>query len=99
MFLSSSRNSVGKYAMESIVSDWDTVKDQLRGTAKLVKNKDGRDRITDSLVVGPLQQADVRKQAFAWLAERVNTFVNVMRPRVRSAVADYRSQSAQPGAA
>ena len=25
----------------------------------------------------------------SWLAERVNTFVNVMRPRVRSAAVDY----------
>ena len=30
----------------------------------------------------------VRKQAFAWLAERTNAFVNILRPRVRSAVAD-----------
>jgi len=31
-------------------------------------------------------------KAFNWLRERTNTFVTVMRPRVRSAVADY-----QPG--
>lgn len=99
VFLSSSRNSAGEYAKESVVGDWDVVKDQLGGTAKLVKNKDGQDRIADSLIVGPLQQADVRKRAFTWLAERVNTFVNVMRPRVRSAVADYQSRSTQAGAA
>lgn len=99
VFLSYGRKTAGEYAAESIVADWQTVKDQLGGTAKLIKTKDGRDRIIDSLVVAPLQQPEVRKQAFAWLAERVNTFVNVMRPRVRSAVADYRSRNAQPGAA
>ena len=47
----------------------------------------------DSLQVESLQQPEVRKKAFFWLAERVNTFVNVLRPRVRSAAADYHSRS------
>ena len=35
---------------------------------------------------GPLELGRrSRKRALSWLAERVNTFVNVMRPRVRSA--------------
>jgi hypothetical protein len=91
VFLSSSRNSAGEYAMQAIASDWDLVKGQLGGTAKLVE-REGRPRIIDSLVVGPLDQAEVRKRAFAWLAERVNSFVNIVRPRVRSAVADYQSR-------
>ena len=65
------------------------IKEQLGGSARLTEEK-GRPRMIDSLVVGPLDQTEVRKKGFAWLAERVNTFVNVMRPRVRSAVADYR---------
>jgi hypothetical protein len=81
----------GEYARRAIIDDWVTVKDQLGGNARLVE-KDGRPRIVDSLTIGPLSQAEVRKTAFAWLAERVNTFVNVMRPRVRSVVADYQSR-------
>jgi hypothetical protein len=92
VFLSSSRNSAGDYAMQAIAGDWNAVKGQLGGTAELAKNRDDRVRIVDSRVVGPLEQAEVRKRAFDWLADRVNTFVNVMRPRVRSAVADYRSR-------
>ncbi|HEY3848950.1 MAG TPA: hypothetical protein VGL95_17740 [Acetobacteraceae bacterium] len=92
VFLSSSRNSAGEYAMQAIAGNWDAVKGQLGGTAKLTKNRDNRLRIVDSSVVGPLEQAEVRKRAFDWLADRVNTFVNVMRPRVRSAVADYQSR-------
>jgi hypothetical protein len=92
VFLSSWRNTPGGNAMQAIVKDWDAVKDELGGTAKLRKTPDGRDTIGDSLTVGSLDQADVRKRAFAWLAERVNTFVNVMRPRVRSAAADYQSR-------
>ena len=50
------------------------------------------DTIIDSLEVGSLEQPEVRKKAFSWLAERVNTFVNVLRPRMRSAAADYESR-------
>jgi hypothetical protein len=90
VFLSSWRNTPGGYAMQAIVdNDWDTVKSELGGSVKLGKTSDGRATISDSLTVGPLDQAEVRKRAFSWLTERVNTFVNVLRPRVRSAAADY----------
>ena len=80
VFLSSSRNSPGEYAMNAVADEWGVVKSELGGNAKLVE-QDGRTHIIDSLVVGPLEQPEVRKAAFAWLTERVNTFVNVMRPR------------------
>jgi hypothetical protein len=43
--------------------------------------------------VGSLGKPEVRKEAFSWLAERVNTFVRVLRPRMRSAAADYQSRA------
>lgn len=91
VYLSSSRNSAGEYAMQAIADDWAAVKGQLGGTVRL-SERDGRPQIIDSLKVGAMEQAGGRERAFAWLAERVNTFVNVMRPRVRSAVADYQSR-------
>ena len=91
VFLSSWRNTPGAYAMQAIVEDWDAVKDELGGSAELGKVRDGRPTVTASLPVGSLDQAEDRERAFAWLAERVNTFVNVMRPRMRSAAADYQS--------
>jgi hypothetical protein len=92
LFLSSWRNTAGAYAMQAIVEDWGAVKAELGGSAKLSTVKDGRSTVIDSLPVGSLDQAEVRERAFSWLAERVNTFVNVMRPRVRSAAADYLSR-------
>jgi len=93
VFLSSWRNTPGGNAMQAIVKDWDAVKDELGGTAKLSKTTRGTlDTIIDSLQVGSLEQPEVRKKAFAWLAERVNTFVNVLRPRMRSLAADYQSR-------
>ena len=78
------------------MDEWKTggpVKDQLGGTAKLSTTTRGTlDTIIDSLEVGSLEQPEVRKKAFSWLAERINTFVNVLRPRMRSAAADYQSR-------
>ena len=51
------------------------------------------DTIIDSLQVELLEQPGGRKKALSWLAERVNTFVNVLRPRMRSAATDYQSRA------
>lgn len=96
VFLSSSRNSAGEYAMQVAADDWLEIKGQIGGTAQLVQ-ADGRPRIIDSLQVGPLDDPEVRRRAFTWLAERVNTFINVLRPRVRSAVADFLEREQRPG--
>jgi len=79
--------------MQRIVDDWDALKDKLGETARLDRPARGaRDIIIDTCRVGSLDQPEVRKKAFSWLAERVNTFVNVLRPRMRSAAADYQSR-------
>ena len=90
VYLSSHRNTEGDYARQVIVDDWAGVKDQLGGTARIIDEK-GRSLIRDVCTFGALDQPEVRKAAFSWLAERVNTFVNVLRPRVRSAAADSRA--------
>ena len=82
--------------MQAIVDEWTAggaVNDELGGTVRLDKPARGSvDSIIDSLQVESLEQLEERKKAFSWLAERVNTFVNVLRPRMRSAAADYQSQ-------
>lgn len=88
VFLSSHRNTAGDFAKLAIAEDWEAYRTELGGTATLT-DRNGQPRIADIKAFGPLQQPDVRQAAFAWLRERVNAFVNVMRPRVRSAVADY----------
>jgi len=74
--------------MRAIAEDWETVGPLLGGTATLTE-KDGRPRIGDAFRPGPLDDPEVRGRAFDWLADRTNTFINVLRPRVRSAAADY----------
>jgi hypothetical protein len=91
LFLSSTRNTPGRYAMKAIADDFDAIKDQLGGGVRLAK-VDGDDSIDDGIQAGSLDQPEERQRVFSWLAERVNTFVRVLRPRMRSAAADYQSK-------
>jgi hypothetical protein len=87
LFLSSTKNTSGRYAMQTIADDFDAIKGELGGSVTLDKGL----YITDWIQAGPLDQLEERQRVFAWLAERVNTFVRVLRPRMRSAAADYQS--------
>jgi hypothetical protein len=49
--LSSQRDTAGDYARQAILDDWDTVKDQLGGTAKVIE-ENGRHLIRDSHIFG-----------------------------------------------
>ncbi|MFZ5719299.1 MAG: hypothetical protein ACOY5Y_07525 [Pseudomonadota bacterium] len=91
LFLSSHRDSAGEFAKHVIVEDWDAVRPALGGTVQLVE-KYGHPRILDSRRFGSLDDPAHRAAAFDWLRERTNTFINVLRPRVRSAAADYAAQ-------
>lgn len=86
--LSSSGNGVGAYVRTAIADEWQSVKPEVGGTSYLTE-RDGRPVIGDRRAFPNLDDPDVRQQAYRWLAERVNTFVNVIRPRVRSAALDY----------
>ncbi len=91
LFLSSHRDTPGEHARRVIGEDWATVGPLLGGTAAMTE-KDGVPLIGDSLRPGNLDDPAVRARAFDWLTERTNTFINVLRPRVRSAVADYQRE-------
>lgn len=93
VFLSASQNSPGENAMNAILADWDTVGPALNGTARLTTDRFKRPKVIDAKLVGDLKDPGARARAFDWLAERVNTFVNILRPRVRDAVADEAGSS------
>jgi hypothetical protein len=95
--LSAHRNTAGDYAMRAIAEDWDVVRADLGGGVRLGTNQYSQPQIIVSEKFGPLDQPDVRRRAFPWLAERVNVFVNVLRPRVRSLAAEYASRQVQAG--
>jgi hypothetical protein len=88
VYLSSRRNTPGRYAMQVIVEDLDSIKPQLGENVKLDR-VGGEASIIDWIQAGQMDQPEERERVLSWLAERVNTFVNVLRPRMRSAAADY----------
>ena len=95
IFLSCWRDTAGAYALQAVVDEFKAggaIRDELGGTVRLYRVAgDSRDSLIDSSQVGSLEQPELRKKAFSWLAERVNTFVRVLRPRMRSAASDYQS--------
>lgn len=96
IFISCWRDTAGAYAIQSVVDEFSVggpVRDELGENVRMYRIAgNSRDSLIDSMQVGPLEQPEVRKRAFSWLAERVNTFVRALRPRMRAAAADYASK-------
>lgn len=78
---------LGEEAGEALVRDWDLIQPQLQGEAKIAEIR-GRTTITERHPVGDLTHEENRDSAFAWLRLRLNEWVNVIRPEVRSIVAE-----------
>jgi hypothetical protein len=88
LFLSYTRNTPGERIVRRIVEDWNDICTQLGGTAKLYEDSLDRILIRDDMVVDQLSSPAGRARAFAWLRTRANDFINVLRPRVKSAAAE-----------
>jgi hypothetical protein len=89
IFLTSSPDGAGLFAVQAAAGAWQDIKGQLGGTAYLTE-KNGRPRIADVASFGPLADLAARERAIGWLRDRINTFVNVLRPRIRLAMDDYK---------
>jgi hypothetical protein len=85
--LGSTINTLGDTAANVIADDFENIREMLGGNASLIMRNDRR-YISDRCVFEDLDTPEGRVKAYKWLAERTNTFVNVLRPRVRSVVAD-----------
>lgn len=91
VFISSHKHTAGEAAMLAIAEDIEAINDEIGDVTPY--NRDGRPTILSSRQFGDLNDPATREEAFEWLASRVNDFVNVARPRVKSAVATYLEQS------
>jgi hypothetical protein len=95
LFLSYTRGSEGDRVVKRIVEDWDTVSSELGGSVRIYVDELGRKSqgsprtlVQDELRTGPWTDPAEKAQAFAWLRTRTNDFLNVLRPRIRAAMAD-----------
>ena len=85
--LSYSSGYVGEGAVKSLMADLQAIQDQLGGDVQ-VSNIGGKEKIYEEQIVGDLHDATVRAEAFEWLRQRLDAWVNVLRPRIRSIVQD-----------
>lgn len=85
VFLSGNRNSPGERAMQALVSQADEIRGELGPDAKVSFNSE-RPEISQTYTISNLENQEDRARALEWLCERTNTFINVLRPRIRSAL-------------
>lgn len=85
--LSYSSGYIGEDAVKSLMADLQAIQDQLGGDVQ-VSNIGGKEKIYEEKIVGDLHSATVRAEAFEWLRQRLDAWVNVLRPRIRSIVQD-----------
>lgn len=88
VYLSFTRESVGEAVVDVVLSDWPAISEELGSAASIETDKNGRRLIQDHLRTGAWAIPAERERALAWLRQRTNDFVNVLRPRVKAALAD-----------
>lgn len=94
IYLSYVRDSLGSRVVERLLDDWGELRDQLGGSVSIDDTDQyGRKLILDCTTTGNWAIPEEREKAFIWLQERVNRFVNVLRPRIKAAVADIERES------
>lgn len=82
------RDTIGAQAVEALMREvGDDLIPDLGGTAARSETKAFGPPM-DERHFGDLSDAKIRAEALVWLADRTNTFINVLRPAIRSAVAD-----------
>lgn len=99
LFLSYTRGSEGDRIVTRILDDWESISADLGGTVHRHVDRAGRKSpvaegetprtlIQDELRTGPWTDLTEKAKAMDWLRKRTNEFLNVLRPRVRTAAAD-----------
>jgi hypothetical protein len=89
--LSSNRNSVGERASKALAPHAEELRAELGPDATIDFESD-RPIIAEDLVVSDLENPEDRDRALTWLQERTNTFINALRPRIRSALGELSNE-------
>ncbi len=93
VYLSYVREGIGARVVDHLLEDWQTIRDDLGGTVMLQVDRNERRLIRDEFRTGAWTNPTEKDRALAWLRERTNDFVNVLRPRVKAAVADLSGET------
>jgi len=93
IYLSYSRDTIGARVVERVVEDWPTILEELNGAVFIETDKLGRRLIQDSMQTGSWLIAAEKEKAIVWMRRRTNDFVNVLRPRIKIALAEMEKES------
>jgi hypothetical protein len=90
LWLVSNRQTVGDQALQRVALDWEEIRSLLGGQPELRDWRGDPDRkwIAEEVAAAPFGSTQQRQEAIDWLRERLNSWVSIFRPRIRSAVAD-----------
>ena len=93
IYLSYTRNSIGSRVVARVVEDWAAIATELGASATLIVDKLGRTIVEDSITTGSWLLEKEKQVAMEWMRKRTNEFVNVLRPRIKAALADLNGES------
>ncbi len=85
LFLSGNANSPGEAAARLLEEQQAQLREELGPSARVVFGE-GFPDISDNIPLDDFEDAQARAKAFEWLRDRTNTFINVLRPRIRAAL-------------
>jgi hypothetical protein len=94
LWIAANKGSLGDKALARLAEDWPDIGPLLGGNAELRTWHNDRSRywIAEFLEARPFVGGEERHRAASWLQDRINTWVSVLRPRVRAAVSDFQQQ-------
>lgn len=90
LFLSSNVNSAGERASKLLASQAREIAEELGGAT--VDFSQERPQILQRLAVQDIESPRDRERALIWLRDRINVFVNALRPRIKSALMELDTQ-------
>lgn len=82
------RNTVGDKAIKRVAEQWEELRELLGGRPELKHYEPDRAWIVETFDVKPFSNSEQRAAAVKWLRDRMDRWVSVLRPRVRTAVED-----------
>lgn len=96
LWLVSNRDSIGDKALQRVLEEWSVIQPEVDGQAelKLWRGDASRKWVAEDVPASPFGSPEERNHALNWFCERLNTWVSLFRPRIRSAVADIEREGA-----
>jgi hypothetical protein len=86
------RNTLGDRAIRRVAQEWHELGNALGGAPELRLYDPNRAWIVETLNIRPFSDPQQRRMAIEWLRERMDRWVSVFRPRIRTAVAEIEKE-------